>query len=216
MKPDITINGTSMMALGWLRETVNFPTPQSQSEVIVVPGRNSPIRYTEALGRAAYQPRSFDLTFTMLGSRAEFDDMVSEVANRYAGQLVQVICTEDPSLYVIGTVEAAPTYDPLTGKGILVLSSTDADAFRYHVDETVVTITGSGTVILSNDYMPVVPVVRTTAETAFAWTVGGDTFRKSVSAGKWEFPELELPHGDSTITITGSGTTTFTYREGRL
>ena len=216
MKPDIKINGTSMLSLGWLRESIDFPTPQSQSEVIVVPGRNSPIRYTEALGRVAYQPRSFDLTFTMHGSRAVFDDMVSEVANRYAGQLVQVICTEDPSLYVIGTVEAAPTYDPLTGKGTLVLSSTDADAFRYHVDETVVTITGSGTVILSNDYMPVVPVVRTTAEAAFAWTVGSDTFRKSVSAGTWEFPELELPHGDSTITITGSGTTTFTYREGRL
>ena len=216
MKPDITINGTSMMALGWLRERINFPTPQSQSEILVVPGRNSPIRYTKALGRVAYQPRSFDLTFTMLGSRAVFDDMVSEVANRYAGQLVQVICTEDPSLYVIGTLEAAPTYDPLTGKGTLVLSSTDADAFRYHVEETVVTITGSGTVILSNDYMPVVPVVRTTAETAFAWTVGGDTFRKSVSAGTWEFPELELAYGDNTISITGSGTTTFTYREGRL
>ena len=216
MKPDITINGTSMLALGWLRETVDFPAPQSQSEILVVPGRNSPIRYTKALGRVAYQPRSFDLTFTMHGSRAEFDSMVSEVTNRYAGQLVQVICTEEPTLYVTGTVEAAPTYDPKTGKGTLVLSSTDADAFRYHVDETVVTITGSGTVILTNDYMPVVPVVRTTAETAFAWTVGSDTFRKSVSAGTWEFPELELPHGDNTITITGSGTTIFTYREGRL
>lgn len=216
MKPDITINGTSMMSLGWLRETVNFPTPQSQSEVIVVPGRNSPIRYTEALGRVAYEPRSFDLTFTMLGSRAVFDGMVSEIANRYAGQLVTVICMEDPTLYITGTIEAAPSYDPLSGKGTLVLSSTDADAYRYHVDETIVVITGSGTAILTNDYMPVVPVVKTTAETSLAWTVGSDTFRKSVSAGTWEFPELELAHGENRITITSSGTTTFTYREGRL
>lgn len=216
MKPDITINGTSMMALGWLRETVNFPTPQSQSEVIVVPGRNSPIRYTEALGRVAYEPRSFDLTFSMLGSRAVFDNMVSEIANRYAGQLVMIICTEDPTLYVTGTIEAAPSYDPLTGKGTLVLSSTDADAFRYHVDETIVVITGSGTAILTNDYMPVVPVVKTTAETSLSWTVGSDTFRKSVSAGTWEFPELELAYGENRISITSSGTTTFTYREGRL
>lgn len=216
MKPDIKINSVSMATLGWLRETVNFPTPQSQSEFITVPGRNSPIRYTEALGRVAYKPRSFDLTFTMLGSRAVFDSMVSEVANLYAGQLVQIICSENPELYVIGTVEAAPTYDPLTGKGTLVLSSTDADAFRYHVDETVVTITGSGTVVLANDFMPVVPVVTTTEETALAWSVGSDTFRKSVSAGTWEFPELELPHGDSSISVESSGTTTFTYREGRL
>ena len=61
MKPDVTINGVSMLSLGWLRETVNFPTPQSQSNTITVPGRNSPIRFTEALGRVAYQPRSFDI-----------------------------------------------------------------------------------------------------------------------------------------------------------
>lgn len=216
MKPDIKINGVSMASMGWLRETVNFPTPQSQSEFITVPGRNSPIRYTEALGRVAYKPRSFDLTFTMLGSRVAFDSMVSDVANLYAGQLVQIICSENLELYVIGTVEAAPTYDPLTSKGKLVLSSTDANAFRYHVDETVVTITGSGTVVLSNDFMPVVPVVATTEETALAWTVGGDSFLKSVSAGTWEFPELELPHGDSSVSVESSGTTTFTYREGRL
>jgi hypothetical protein len=50
MKPDITFDGTSMNELGWLRETISFPTPQSQTNTIVVPGRNSPIRYTEALG----------------------------------------------------------------------------------------------------------------------------------------------------------------------
>jgi vacuolar-type H+-ATPase subunit I/STV1 len=64
--------------------------------------------------------------------------------------------------------------------------------------------------------MPVVPIVTTTAETALLWTVGEDTFHKSVSAGTWEFPELELQHGDNTITVTGDGSTSFQYREGRL
>ena len=125
MKPDVTINGISMLSLGWLRETVNFPTPQSQSNTITVPGRNSPIRFTEALGRVAYQPRSFDMTFSMLGNRADFDCLVSTVVNQFAGQLCRVTLTEDPTLYAIGTLEADPTYDPLTGKGQLVLSSTD-------------------------------------------------------------------------------------------
>ena len=216
MKPDVTINGVSMLSLGWLRETVNFPTPQSQSNTIVVPGRNSPIRYTEALGRVAYQPRSFDMTFSMLGRRAYYDNLVTDAVNLFAGRLCQVILTENPTLYAIGTLEAEPTYDPKTGKGQLVLSCTDGDAFLYHAEETVVSITGGGTVILSNDYMPVVPVVTTTDETAFAWSVGGDTFRKSVSVGTWEFPELELAHGSNTVTVMGEGVTTFAYREGRL
>lgn len=216
MRPDVTIDGVSMASLGWLRESVNFPTPQSQTDTLVVPGRNSPIRYTQALGRVSYQPRSFEILLSMLGSRAAFNEKVSEVANRFAGQLVPVICSEEPGLYALGTLELAPTYEPLTGKGQLTLSCSDGDSYRYHVQETVVTVTGGGTVILDNDYMPVVPVVTVTAETALSWQVDGDTFQKSVSAGTWEFPELELQAGRNTLAVVGTGTVTFRYREGRL
>ena len=209
MKPDVTINGVSMLGLGWLRETVDFPTPQSQSNTITVPGRNSPIRFTEALGRVAYQPRSFDMTFSMLGDRADYDRLVSAAVNQFAGKLCRVTLA-------LGTLEAAPSYDPLTGKGSLVLSCTDGDAFLYYVEETVESITGSGTVILHNDYMPVVPVITTTAETTLRWAIDGESFHKTVSAGTWEIPELELRHGDNTVSVTGEGTTTFTYRQGRL
>ena len=216
MKPDVLINGVSMLSLGWLRETVNFPTPQSQSNTITVPGRNSPIRFTEALGRVAYQPRSFDMTFSMLGDRADFDRLVGTVVNQFAGKLCRVTLTEDQTLYAVGTLEAAPSYDPLTGKGSLVLSSTDGDSFLYHAEETVVTVSGGGTVILANDFMPVVPAITTTAETTLRWTVDGESIVKTVSAGTWEIPELELRHGDNTVSITGEGTVTFVYREGRL
>ena len=216
MKPDALINGVSMLSLGWLRETVNFPTPKSQSNTITVPGRNSPIRFTEALGRVAYQPRSFDMTFSMLGDRADFDVLVSLVVNQFAGKLCRVTLTEDPSLYAVGTLEAAPSYDPLTGKGTLGLSCTDGDAFLYHTEETVVSANGSGTVILANDYMPVVPVITASAETTLRWAIDGESFQKTVSAGTWEIPELELRNGNNTVSVTGEGTMTFVYREGRL
>ncbi|MGM9683826.1 MAG: hypothetical protein ACI3XQ_09530 [Eubacteriales bacterium] len=216
MIPDVKINGTSMLSLGWLRETVDFPTPKSQTNTVVVPGRNSPIRFTEALGRVSYQPRSFEITLTMLGTRAEYDSMVSEAVNRYAGQLVQVICSEEPDLYYIGTIEAEPSYDPYMGKGVLLFSCSDGDAYRYHVMETSVSRNGSGTVTLVNDYMPVVPVITTTAETTLTWMVGSDSFHKTLSAGTWEIPELELAPGNNSVTVSGSGLTTFQYREGRL
>ena len=216
MKPDVTINGVSMLSLGWLRETVNFPTPQSQNGTLTVPGRNSPIRFSAALGRIAYQPRSFDMTFSMLGDRADYDAIVSATVNQLAGQLCRVTLTEDPTLYALGTLEAAPSYDPLTGKGQLVLSCTDGDAFLYYVAETVESINGSGTLALHNDFMPVVPEVTTTAETTIRWAIDGEAFHKTVSAGTWEIPELELRHGENTVSVAGEGTTTFTYRQGRL
>lgn len=216
MRADVKINGRWMYAMGWLREEIDFPTPQSQANTVVVPGRNAPIRFTEALGRVSYQPRSFTITLSMLGSREKFNQMKDTLANLYAGQLCQVTLSEEPELYAVGTLELEPAYDPLIGKGQMVLSCSDGDSYRYHVTETEVRITGDGTVILNNDYMPVVPTVITTAETALSWSIGSDTFRKSVSAGTWIFPELELQEGQNSIHITGEGTATFRYREGRL
>ena len=164
----------------------------------------------------AYQPRSCDVTFAMLGVRADFDRLVSGVVNRFAGQLCRVTLTEEPTLYALGTIEADPTYDPLTGKGQLMLSCTDGDAFLYYVEETVEEISGSGTITLHNDFMPVVPFITTTAETTLRWAIDGETFHKTVSAGTWEIPELELRHGENTVSVIGGGVTTFAYREGRL
>ena len=215
-KPDVMLNGISMDGLGWLREGITFPAPQSQTNTIVVPGRNSPIRYTEALGRVSYQPRSFDITLSMLGTREKFNQMSEQIVNRFAGRLADVILSEEPALYCVGTLEITPGYDPLTHKGQLAISSTDGDAYRYHTTETVVIQNGNGTAVLTNDFMPAVPTVTVTEETTLKWQVGNDRFIKTVSAGTWTFPELELVQGENEIEITTSGTVTFRYREGRL
>lgn len=86
----------------------------------------------------------------------------------------------------------------------------------FYVSETVESISGSGTLTLHNDYMPVVPVITTTAETTLRWTVDGESFHKTVSTGTWEIPELELRYGGNSVSVTSEGTTTFIYRQGRL
>ncbi len=215
-KPDVTLNGISMDGLGWLREAINFPAPQPQSNTIVVPGRNSPIRYTEALGRVSYQPRTFDINLSCLKYREDFNHMADEIINRFAGRLVDVILSEEPALYCVGTLEITPGYDPLTHKGQLAINSSDADAYRYHTEETVAVQNGNGTAVLINDFMTAVPTVTVTEETTLKWQVGTDRFIKTVSAGTWTFPELELVQGENKIEITTGGVVTFRYREGRL
>mgnify|MGYP000299710712 FL=1 len=77
-------------------------------------------------------------------------------------------------------------------------------------------ITGTKTVTLTNDFMPVVPSITTSAETTLAWKIGTDSFSKTISAGTWEIPELQLAYGNNSVKVTSTGTTTFRYREGRL
>ena len=117
MKPDITLNGISMNGIGWLRESASFPPSQSQTNTIVVPGRNSPIRYTEALGRVSYQPRSFQITLSMLGDRIKFNEMISRTVNRLAGRLAKVVLSEEPELYYICLLYTSITGLP-TGRGV--------------------------------------------------------------------------------------------------
>lgn len=216
MIKDIKINNISLSGMGWIRENIDFPTPQSQSETVVVPGRNSPIRFTEALGSVSFQPRAFTISLSMLGAREKFNELVRTTSNQFAGRLAKVTTSEEPDLYCIGTLEIETSYDPLDGKGELVISCSDADSYRYHVDETNLVVSGNKTVILSNDYMPVVPIVITTADTALSWKIGADSFHKTVNAGTWEFPEMELAHGNNSITVKTTGTVTFRYREGCL
>ncbi len=216
MIKDITINDISLSQIGWIRENIDFPTPESQSETLVVPGRNSPIRFTEALGSVSFQPRAFAISLSMLGEREKFNELVRHTSNQFAGKLAKVITSEEPNLYCIGTLKIAPSYDPVASKGELAISCSDADSYRYHVSETTIVASGSKTVVLLNDYMPVVPVVITTEETTLTWKVGTDSFNKTVSAGTWEFPEMELLHGNNSIIINTVGTVTFRYREGCL
>lgn len=216
MTPDILIDGISMIRLGWLRESIDFPIPKPQTETVVVPGRNSPIRFTEALGSISFEPRAFTVTLSMLGTRDKFNEAIKKASNEFNGKLAKVICSEEPDLYCIGTLELSSAYDPISGKGELVIECSDADSYRYHIDVTEVIFSGSGTASLENDFMPVVPELITTAETKLTWKVGTDTFNKTLSAGVWEIPELQLAKGTNSVKITGSGTTTFRYREGCL
>ena len=216
MIPDIYFDGISMLSCGWLRESIDFPAPQPQNDILTEPGRNSPNRYAEALGRISYQPREFTVVLAMLGTHARFIWQSADIINRFNGRLVNVTKSEDPEVYAVGTLLIQPSYDALTGKGILTISCTDADAYLYHITETVQSVTGNAAIVLDNDFMPVVPTVTTTAQTTLSWSLSRDSFAKTLSAGTWMIPELELQSGSNTVTVSGAGTTTFRYREGRL
>ena len=216
MIPDISINGISIRSLGWIRESISLPQPKVQSSTITVPGRNMPVRYTQALGRVSFEPRSISVTLSMLGSREKFNQMARDISNRFNGELCRLITSEEKDLYIVATLTVDTSYDPLTGKGTSAITSDDADSYRHYTEETVVELIGSGTAVLENDYMPAVPEVTLTEETTLSWSAGGDSFTKTAAAGTWTFAELELSQGKNEIRLETTGKTTFRYREGCL
>ncbi len=164
----------------------------------------------------AYQPRSFDMTFSMLGSRADFEILVSMVVNQFAGRPCWLTLTENLTLYAVGTLEAAPSFDPLSGKGMLELSCVYGGCVSLPCGRDGRQRQRGGTVALAHDFMPVVPVITAATVTTLHRVIDDESFQKAVSAGTWEIPEMGLRHGNNTISITGEGNVTFIYRQGQL
>lgn len=216
MRPDVTINGTSMKSLGWLRESISFPVPQSQTESTTVPGRNSPIRFSVVNNRISYKPRTFKIVLAVLAERKDFMTMVSKAAQLFAGVLSKVVLSERPDVYAYGTLQLENEYDTDTNKGTLTISCEDGDSFLYHASKTTVKQTGNGSVALPNDFMPAVPSITVTADTTLSWQVDSENMTKTLSSGTWIVPELELLAGDNSVTVTTTGDVTFEYQEGCL
>lgn len=89
----------------------------------------------------------------------------------------------------------------------VVQDTVNADNFSY--------VSADGTmkgIRLHNIRKKVVPTI--TAESDFTLYYDNNTY--SVSAGTSEIPELELKEGINDVAVTGTGTISFTYREGGL
>ena len=69
------------------------------------------------------------------------------------------------------------------------------------------------TVTIKNEKMPAMPKIKTTGSVTLK--LRGVTSTIS-SSGEYTAPDMLLLEGDNTVTYSGSGTITFTYREGRF
>ena len=182
--------------------------PEVKEEYIDIPAANGEYDATEALGQVYYKNRN--LLLDLIYPADSYDTNLSSLTNYLHGRKRKIVFGSDSSWYYVGRISVGE-YDSVSHK---LGMSAKVFPYKLATSETVVTktVTTSDTVVLANDEMPVVPVVTNTAEMTLAWGSNSVT----ISAGTHQIAGLELPKGNTTITVTGSGTITFTYRKGRL
>ena len=137
----------------------------------------------------------------------------STVKNALHGRKMNIVFSDDPNYYYVGRISVG-NWEYYKGAG-RVVTTIDAEPYKYKSTETVKSsaITTSGTVVLANGRMPVVPYVSTNAAVTLAW----GSYSVSISAGDNQLiPQLVLEEGNTTITVTGTATVGFRYREGSL
>lgn len=198
---------------GLILSSKEIKAPKPKTKEIEIEGSDGVLDYTEYFGGVKYENRSLSFVFSKMNIVPDgFLALFSVVQNALHGQKMQVILDDDPAHYYYGRV-LVNEWKSNKRVGEIVIE-VDAEPYKYKVAETMISqdVTGAAEIVLTNSKMPVVPEITTTA----AMTIAFDGFTAAVQAGTFRLPELQLKEGQNRVSVTGTGTISFAYREGSL
>ena len=186
-----------------------FPTPKTN--YVSIEGRDGDLDLTTSLtGDVKYENISYSLEFVLKDNRVDWEDTLLELSTYLHGKKMELTFSEDPNWYYVGryTLNNVET-DRNIG---LISIDCNLEPYRLKKTETVKTITGTGTLILSNTRKWVMPTITSSGSMQFIFE--GKTFTVN---GTLQSPDIILKEGNNAIeVISGSGTLSVRYREGKL
>ena len=186
--------------------------PTVKTNKIEIDGADGSIDLTDFFGEVKFGEATHVFPFTTLVPRNDFLSHYSTVKNALHGKKLRIILDDDPSFYYVGRCYVSKFTNE---KGIGTISvECECEPYKYKINKTVVTRTVSGTadITLTNSRKRAVPTITTTA--AMTIVFGDGSWANA--AGTFVIPELELAEGANNVTVTGTGTITFTWQEGAL
>ena len=190
-------------------------TPSPKTETIDIPGGDGVLDFTEFFGATKYGNRSLSFEFSSMVIPSEFMSQFSTVQNALHGKKMNIILDDDPGWQYTGRISVSEwKADRNIGKLVV---DCDCEPYKYQISPTVITksISGTSTITLPNSRKRVVPEVKVTSSSGLTVTFGSGSVW-TLSSGSYLLPELELVEGDNFVTVTGTGSVTFTYTQGTL
>ena len=186
-----------------------------QTNLLKVPGRNGLLDLTEANGEVKFDSREFSFEFTVAADDdLTFDERLSAVSNALNGRKCKITLERDPDFYWLGRC-AVDQYEQDKNIGKIVVKAT-VDPYKLKQSATVASVALSSEekmVALENDRMSAVPVIECTDDGAVVG-FGGKTY--TLNAGTSKILDIRFVEGGNVLTLSGTGTITFTWQEGAL
>lgn len=188
-----------------------------KTNYVNIPGADGSLDLSEALGEVKFSDRAIKLTFTMNPgdlSEAAWEAKKTQVSNRINGLACKITLDKDPGYYWQGRA-TVDEYQSAKRLRQFVVSAV-VRPYKLKKEVTVVSTAISSTgkaVTLKNSRRPVFPTVSCTNDNTKV-IFGGSTF----IFGKGDHKDLgiRLKDGYNQVTVSGSGTVTFTYQEADL
>ena len=195
--------------------TKTIGTPSPKTETIDIPGGDGVLDLTDFFGETKYGNRNLSFEFSTMVTPSEFMPLFSVVQNALHGRKMRIILDEDPEWCYIGRISVSEwKADRNIGK---LTIDCDCEPYKYQIGTTEIfrSISGTSSFTLPNSRKRVVPEVKVTSSSGLSVTYGSGNLW-TLASGSYLLPELELVEGDNPITVSGTGSITFTYTQAQL
>lgn len=189
--------------------------PSPKTETIDIPGGDGVLDLTDFFGETKYGNRKLSFEFSSLVIPSDFMSLFSMVQNALHGKKMTITLDDDPGWYYTGRISVSEwKADRNVGK---LTIDCDCEPYKYQISTTVINraISGTSTIILANSRKRVVPEVKVTSSSGLSVTYGSGSLW-TLASGTYLLPELELMEGDNPVTVSGTGSITFTYTQATL
>lgn len=205
----------SFRDLHLLMTSKEIGAPEVKWHTIDIEGADGELDFTDFFGEPKYANVQHRFEFESIRPRNEQLQQFTTIKNAIHGKKGRIILDDDPSFFYVGRCEVSKyTNEKSIGK---ISIECDCEPYKYKMDETVVTqaVEGTITATLTNSRKRAVPLVTIETDTSLNIVYGGVNVW-DLAAGSYMLPELELVEGENPVTVTGTGTISFRWREAVL
>lgn len=191
---------------GLILKYFDAPEPDPKTYIESIEGADGDLDMTEWAGIVRYKNR--DVEFGIRDMTALW---WREIVRFCHGRNVKITHSTDPDHYYYG--RCTVTHETRENVTDLEVRASCGPYRLCHM-ETVVSraVTGSASIALESVRRPVTPSITVSAEMTISFS--GDS--ATLPAGTYTLPDLILTDSPTTVTVTGTGTITFKWRDGDL
>ena len=193
---------------------IDPPTPKHIT--VSVDGRDGDLDLSDVLtGEVKYENREISFTFLLCeGSQVWREERITEIINYIHGKKLMITEPDDPDHYFIGRCSVSDIHNDKAYASFSV--SANCEPYRYFNGEINRIINPTATpvdIVLTNTGRKTLTPTIIVSESV---NLTINNVSVALSAGTYKLTELLLRTGNTIVTVKGSGTVTFNYREAVL
>lgn len=184
-----------------------------RTNYVEIEGRDGSIDLTEALGEVKYDNRILSFEFELFNPQ-NFWEIKQEISNYINGRKMKIILDQDSLYYYYGRCEVKNA-NIEKNVGVIEIEAV-CDPYKMKNTETIITeqVSAGDKFILDNQRKTVMPTIQSTGNIVFKYN--NKQFNVGITTN-YQSPDFMLKEGENEVEIiSGTGTLTFTYREGVL